>query len=47
MLVRAGGVETAASDVILSAQESATSMAVQLGKTTVNAHVTMNMYALL
>lgn len=34
------GVETAASDVILSAQESAASMAIEVGKNTVNTHVT-------
>lgn len=37
----AGGVETAASDVILPAQESATSMAAQYGTNTVSAHVIM------
>lgn len=40
------GVETAASDVIFPAQESATSIAVQHGKIVVNAHVIMNMYVL-
>lgn len=46
MLLMAGDVETAASDVILPAQESATSMAVKHGKNTVNAHMIMSMYVL-
>lgn len=46
MLLIAGGVETAASDVIFSAQESAISIAVQHGNIIVNAHVTTNMYVM-
>lgn len=41
-----GDVETAASDVILPAQESAESMAVQCGENTVNVHLIGNTYIL-
>lgn len=40
------GVEAAASVVIVSAQESVASMAVKVGKNTVNAHVTMSIKTL-